>query len=292
MATYTPSKVLLPTGLDEFGLRVSLNRFESEVLDDYRRRLLLEVAQPSGSSAENHARAVSRKVGLFDVPAIRFELILDVDDNPVAADPAIVVTASRLYAYSDYDAGTLDVELALTDRTQEYFVQDVVDAFSGSTFFTVTLLDATLAYRRSDQLAVGTNIRYQDVLRLPPKEVYDFNIQYLRDVRFTDPQLFRTEVAVVGDIEELGEYFLDRVNGVVFTYSSMGGAATVEYAKFPYDHWWQSVRSYEFRDEDVKYIIYDNLLDTDGTSQPLLLNSQGAKMLNELLAAHPLEWGE
>jgi hypothetical protein len=49
MATYTPTKVLLPNGLDELGLELGLQRLRSESLTDYRRRLLLEARDPSGS---------------------------------------------------------------------------------------------------------------------------------------------------------------------------------------------------------------------------------------------------
>jgi len=294
MATYTVlSKVLLPTGLDEFGFNVSLNRLESESLDDYRRRLLLEVVQPSGASFEHFSRAVSRKVALFDTPAVRFELVLDGDDLPVAPDPLIVVTATKLYAYSDYGNSTIDVEVNLVDREDGWFIQDVVDAFAGNTFFTVSLLDADFAYKKSSHLSVGSNLRHKEILKLQAREVYDFGLSNLREVLFGDPVLFNEEVATVEDIEEYGQYYLDRIGGVVFTYSSMGGGAHVEYAEFPFDVLYRSVRAYEFKDEDVKYIIYDDIL-AEGSEdeQPLLLNSVGAEMVNELLATHPLEWGE
>lgn len=292
MSTYTASKVLLPTGLDEFGFKLSLNRFENESLDAFRRRLLLEIAQPSGSSFERFSRSVSRKVGLIDTPVLEFNLILDGNDDPVAADPAIVVTASKFYAYSDYANRTLDVELLLTDRNEAWFIQDIVDAFSGSTFFTVTLLESDYAYKYSSQLSVGSNIKFFEVIRLSTREVHDFGKTNIREVLFSDPLLFRTEVAVSGDIAEYGDYYLDRLNGAVFTYSSMGGGASVEYAEFPFTIRYQSVRSYELKDEDANHIIYDNLLGTDGVEQRLLLNSVGAELFNELFKTHPLEWGE
>jgi hypothetical protein len=292
MATYTSSKVLLPTGFDEIGLKLSLQRFEAEALDDYRRRLLLETAQPAGSSFSRFSASVSRKVGLFDTPVIRLDIVLDGDGEPLAADPVIVITASKLYAYQDYSAGTVEIELLLTDRDGEWFIQDVVDAFSGSTYFTCTLLDSAFAYKLSQQLAAGSNIKFKEVYRLSPREVHDFNVQNLREVLFSDPLLFKTEVATPGDIEEYGDYYLDRLQGAVQAYSSMGGGAVAEYVEFPFEVRYQSVRSYEFKDEDVNHIIYDNLLSTDGSESRLLLNSVGAKMVNEILAVHPLEWGE
>ena len=290
--SYTPNKVLLPTGFDEFGLKLSLNRLEGESLDNYRRRLLLETCSPSGSSFENFSQAVSRKVGLFDYPALRFDLVLDGDGAPVAADPAIVITATRLLLYRDYENQTLELEFSLLDKYNGAFLQDIIDGVSGNAYFTATLLDDSLAMKPSKQLQVGTNLISLEIPRLSNREVHDFNIPYIRDILFNDALLFRKEVNAVGDISEYGEYYIDRLAGVVFTYSSMLGGCTIEYAKFPFDVNWQSVRTYEFKDDDVKYLIYDNLRDVDGTNEPLLLNSTGARMINELLLAHPLEWGE
>lgn len=292
MATYTPSKILFPTGLDELGLRLGLVRLSNESLDDYRRRLYLETRQPSGGTFEEYSQSVSRKVALFDVPVLEIDVVVDGDGNPLAEDPVIQVTASKLYAWRDFENEVLDFELLLTSRDDAYFLREVKTAFDASTYFSATVLDSAYTYKKASHLKVGSNRVKFDVPRLESRLVHNFGVTYLRDVRFSDSILFAEEVAALGDLEEVGQYYVDYVKGCVFGYDPLGGFATVEYAQFPHKLWWQQVRTYEFRDEDLKYIIYDNLIGDSEADEPLLLNSVGAKMVDEVLAIHPLEWGK
>jgi hypothetical protein len=292
MSMYTPNKIQFPTGLDELGLKFGLLRFQSEDLDSYRRRIYLENRQPSGPTAQEFARSTSRKVGLFDIPVLEIDLKLDGSGIPLATDPLIKVTASKLYAWSDYANSVLDFELLLTDRDEAYFLRDVRAAFAASTYFSVTSLDDYNAYLKSSHLQVASNLLHLEVPQLQNRLVHDFGVQHLREVRFSDVHGFAEEVTSLDDLESTGQFYVDYQNGCVFNYDPMGGLASVDYVKFPYQLWWQPVRTYEFLDDDLKYIAYDNLLDEDGEETPLLLNSLGAKMIDEVLSVHPLEWGK
>ena len=291
MSTYEPNKIMFPTGLDEIGLKLGLVRLEEETLDNYRRRLYLETRQPSGGSFDEFARSTSRKVGLFDLPVFEINLVVDGDNVPLAPDPVLEVTASKLNAWIDYGDQVLDFSLVLNRRDEAYFLRDVKAAFDDSAYFTCDILDVDYTYRKSIHLAVGTNRLQLEIPRLDRRLVHNLQVQNIRSVRFSDPTLFREEVADLGDLDELGEYYIDYRAGVVFSYDPMGGSALVEYAEFPYRFWWQQVRTCELKDPDRDYLLFTDQIGTEGEATPTLLSSEGAKIVNEICVVHPLEWG-
>lgn len=291
MGTYQPNKIMFPTGLDEIGLKLGLVRLEEETLDTYRRRLYLETRQPSGGSFEEFAKSTSRKVGLFDLPVFEVSLVLDGDDIPLATNPLIEVTASKLNAWIDYDAEILDFSLVLNRRNEAYFLRDVKAAFDASSYFTCSVLDGDYAYRKSIHLAVGTNKLQLEIPRLDRRLVHNLKVTNVRSVRFSDPTLFREEVSTLLDLDELGEYYIDYLNGIVFSYDPMGGSALVEYAEFPFKLWWQQVRTCELKDPDRSYLLFSDQINEEGASVPTLLSPAGAKIVDELCIVHPLEWG-
>ena len=138
MGTYAPERILMPVGLDEAGLKLSLERLPQESLSDYRRRLLLETRDPSDPSGGSVIRHTNRKVGEFETPVFDISLVLDSDDLPVASDPRVVVTSTRLRLYHDYGNRQLDFQVNLVSSR---WLVDVVTAFSGSAYFSLTQLE-------------------------------------------------------------------------------------------------------------------------------------------------------
>ena len=147
MGSYTPIRFEIPTGLDETGLMLGLQRLPEESLATYRKRLLLETTERSGPSEHQFITAVGRKVGQFDEAMFDVDVIRDVNDDPLAPDPYIEVTSTYLRAYSDWTNLTLDFELNLVSRTDAYFLREVFTAFDASTFFDITLSDTGYTFK-------------------------------------------------------------------------------------------------------------------------------------------------
>lgn len=292
MATYTPDKIVVATGLDEIGLRLGLQRLPGEELGQYRRRLYLEAMDPSGPSQADYIRTLGRKVGEFDIPVFEIDLVLS-SGVPLAPDPFIEVTSTHLRAYSDLENDTIDFEINFLDRSDGYFLRDVKAAFDASTYFTCTVLDTDYTYRKSDHLRFGDTEGLVLSEGLSPSRMNRLAQEYITNIWFTDPLVFQTLVGSESAVDEQGEYYVDEQNGVVFTNDPARGYCSYSYRVFPYKLFWQPVRAWPLNDADSAYLRYNTVISDDtGSSEYTLLNSTGAEIANEVLAIHPLGWGE
>lgn len=292
MGTYTQTRILLPSGLDEVGLTLGLQRIEGESVANYRQRLLLEARDRSGPTQEQIIRGMARKVGEFDVPVFKITLILDANDIPLAADPYIEVTSTVIRAYSDYASGTLDFEHYLNDRTDGYFLKVIKASFDASTFFDLEVLDTSYEYKKSSHLRFGNTNGYVSREFLRTSKSNKLLEDNIKDIYPDIGVIFRNEVASTALVLEEGDYYIDYVNGVIITYNTAAGFIGYTYRDFPYTLHWQPVRMWPFNDSDKVYLINDTTLDDLGAEVNNKLNSQGAEIVNEILSVHPLSWGE
>lgn len=293
MSSYTPYRFDIATGLDETGLMLGLSRLPEEDLPTYRRRLLLETRARSGPTEDDYIQSLGRKVGQFDVAVFDIDVILDGNDDPLAPDPYIEVTSTHLRAYSDWDNSTLDFEHNIVDRTDAYFLREIATAFTASTFFSITVLDTDHTFKRSNGLRYGNTEKFTRVEFLRETRANRLKNNYVREIYPQAFQHFETEVATQALVTELGEYYIDYVEGIVFTYEFASGVIAYKYRDFPHRLWWQPVRAWPYNDDDKIYRFKDDLIsDTTGEAAPLLLNSEGAEIANTVLLVHPLGWGE
>ena len=293
MGTYTPTRIDVPSMLDEFGLRLGLQRADSETMQSYRRRLLLEARDPSGPTEGQYINGVNRRVAEFDTKVFQIDLILDGSGDPVAADPYVEITSTHLRAYNDYANGTLDIELNLTDRADAYFLNDVVAGFVGSIYFTLTTQDGYSVYLRSDHLKYDSTARFikQEVLK--PSRENRLKYRFINNIYAQATEVFQVEVATAALVAAEGEYWIDYDEAVIITYDPMRGSMAYSYREFPYTVWWQTVRAWPYNDVDKSYRLYDTQIDDDtGLAVYTLLNSKGAELVDTVLAVHPLGWGK
>jgi hypothetical protein len=294
MATYTTiDKITLPTYLDELGLKYSLPRLtdSDESLDDYRRRLLLEARDPSGASEADLIRSTSRKVGFFEEEVMKIDLILDGNGDPVAADPFLEITASYLRAYSDYAAGTVDVEVDFTDKSDGYFIQDVNAAFASSTFFSVSDYDTSYDEKWSELLRFSNSQKLKRITRLEKKYMNSLDCNYVRSYTFSDDIAFVNEQASTAALTADGDYYVDTTNGVVFSYTIQSGFATISYQDFPFSVRYSPVRLSPMIESDARHLAFDTVLGDVGTSEQSIPNSRGAYLYNQIFKAHSTGWG-
>lgn len=290
MTTYTPTEVLMPVGLDELGLKYSLNRLPEELLSDYRRRLLLEARDPGDPSGDNLIRGVNRKVGLFESPVFTIDVVLDANGDPLAADPFVEITSSYLRAYSDYASGTVDVEIPFD--TQRWLI-NVPTAFSASTFFSVVNLSGYEAYLPTNHLRIENSTEYVNGRQLRNSYQNTLRESYIKDLWFSSLTTFREEKSSRSAVTELGDYWVDYTSGTIISFDLQGGTCYYTYRRFPFTVYWQPARVMFFNDKDIDYLIKDDLMsDASASLSPAALNSYGAWLTNKVLAAHSLGWGE
>lgn len=292
MSTYTPTKFLVPNGLDELGFKLGMTRFDNETLADFRRRLLLEARDPAGASQDDFIRSIGRQVALFDIPVFEISLITDANAVPLAPDPYIEVTSTHLRAYSDFDNSVLDFELNIIDRDSAYFLKDVYASFTASSFFSVKILDDDYAYKKSRQLKYANTNRFFPAERLSQSFEHKLMFGNIKTLHAQAFDVFINEKTSQNDLAEDGDFYIDYVNGVIFTHSMMKAFVSYVYREFPYRLLWQPVRTFPFNDPDIDFLIKDTLIDdNDAQPQHLLLNSHGAEIVNKILSIHSLGWG-
>ena len=290
MGTYVPEEMLMPVGLDELGLRLSLERFQKEPLSDYRRRLLLEARDPSDPSGQSLIRHTNRKVGQFELPVFDVELVLDSDGYPVAEDPHVEVTSTWLRAYRDHENQELDFEVSLLD---ERWLEGVVAAFSGSSYFSVTTLDDYSQYLKSNHLRIGSSTYMRSARQLFGSYENAMPDKHIKEMWFSNFAIFQERKDTKGEVTESGDYWIDYDEGIVISYDVQAGTAYYRYAQFPYRMYWQPVRVVFANDADLDYEVKSKLVsDETGELEPLALNSRGSVLWNRVLAEHPLGWGE
>lgn len=289
MGTYTPKETLIPTGLDEIGLRLGLERLPQESLSTYRKRLLLEARDPGSTDSASFIRGINRKVGLFDKHVLSIELINDTDGYPLAPDPYVEVTATHLRCYSDYDNEILDIEISLLDSK---WLSDLATEFSSSSYFSLSEEDQYEDYLKSERLRIGNSNVLKESFPLYESYENSFGVGNIKTVWFSNSNVFLSEKASRADVEESGDFWIDKDEGVVISNDTQLGYATFIRRDFPFKLYWQPVKVELVNDEDLNYRIKDKAIsDETGELEPMVLNSTGKKIYNTILEAHPLEWG-
>lgn len=292
MPTYTPQIFPIPNGLDELGIELGLKRLPQESLRDYRRRLLLEARDPAGASEKDFIRSLNRQVGLFEQPVFEISLAVDGNDEPLASDPFIEVTSCFLRAYHNYEDSELDFELNIVDRSAAYFLRDVYAAFVTSTYFNAAILYDDYTYLKSDHLRFSNTNKLSVGSLLLQSRVNKLLHQNVKKIYPSSATYFLNEKASTAELTVTGDFYVDYLQGIIFTYESAAGFISYEWRAFPYTMYWQPVRAMPLNDEDIKEILYDTLIsDATGLPERLVLGTYGATIIDELLTVHPLQWG-
>lgn len=293
MTVYQPSELLIPTGLDELGFKFSLKRLKNESLASYRLRLLEEAKDPSGPTQLDYARTVSRQLGFLKQPLFDIDVIKDVNGIPFAANPYIEVLSDKIILYSDYNNNTIDMEIDLTKRGEGYFIGEVFDTINTSTYFqpgNASSFDYEFA--RSTKILYSHNLRYVERELLLETKSSKLQNTYIADFFADASPLFLEEKNSAALVNTEGDYYIDNLNGVLFTYSNQYGFCNYTYYKIPFTLYYAPVRFLPFNDPSFFLRSKDVLIDDNGQESKEVLNSYGAEKINSLLKMHPLSWGE
>jgi hypothetical protein len=306
MSNYKPRKARVGTSLDELGIVLGLKRLEDESLEDYRKRLILQVEDKPNQSEKSFIDTVSRNVGLFEEDMFQIDLVLDSDGSPIAPAPRVEINSCYLKVWSDYVNSEPDLVIDIYHRGRGYFLGQVEEKLRSLTFINITVLskeadleEDSYKYKRSWNLKCGNSDEIAFNQQLKPMKMNRFKNydktykRYIHNCLFTSPLLFSKEVDDYNLLTISGDYYIDYTNGIIFTYSTAGGLVSFEYRQFPYKLTYQPVKVLPFEDEGMLELKKDYLIsDETGKEERLSLNSYGAKVTNAIIKAYPLQWGE
>jgi len=289
MTVYSLQKFNFQDGLDEVGLRYSMPRLLDEDLVTYRKRLLAEVKDPSGSTQADYYRTGGRVLGQMGTRVFAISLI-ELGGSPVAPDARVEITSSMIRTWSDYGNNTLDIEAQLSEVK---FLRDLEALFIGNAFFTISTVSSADEFKFCEQLRISDSDGLVAREFLRPSTCNKLRENNVSNIIFEDNAVFSRLRPGIGFLDQAGDYYVDLLNGVVFSYSIQSGYVTYEHRVFPFSIYWEPVRFWALNDQDKDRIIYDPTIN-DETGELIFnrLNSVGADLGNEIYLTHPLNWGE
>lgn len=293
MSKYTPESYASGVTFDELGLRLAMPRLPEESLSVYRDRLLLQGRLPPGASEEDYVKSINRTVGVFEQRMFEIDLVLDSNEDPIAPDPRLEINSNFIRVWSDYQNEVLDLDINIWERGAGYYLYQVYAELAKLDFVSVKILSEDYEYLRAWNMVYGNTDGHKFKQFLSTSGMNNLGRKYIRDILFDAAFVFEKELTSSEDLVEVGDYSLDKTQGIVWSQELAVGTCTYSYRDFPYVIWWQPVKAVPLNDERIDYILKDNLLeDTRGQEKRLLLKPYGAKIVNEILSVHPLQWGK
>jgi len=292
-------KILNPTWLDEIGLKSGLLRFKNENIEDYRIRLTSHIHNLPESNQASFLEKLSTLIGEENIELFNIDLVKDEKGIPVAEDPRIEITSSFLKVWKNYEEtkDNPDLSLDIHNKEESYFLKDVYEKLITLDFIVVEPLtwNKGLHYYKSKNLAYSNTDGYTYSFPLSGIKINELPNQYIKNAIFSSKFRYSIDVGYLIHEQldrEDGDYHLDKVNGIVFSSLIGGGEVSYSYRKFPFKIKWEFIRSLPVNDSDIDFIFKNNLIGKEGLPERLLLNGYGAKINNEILAIHSLQWGK
>jgi hypothetical protein len=239
---------------------------------------------------------ITREVGLSLLDMLEIVPVLDVNGDPVVAQPAIEFIDTKCHVYSDYDNGTIDSTFDRFDVDgNAWTVGDLVDRINETGIFTATLAPDAESQMRSmmifNQKSIGEVINL-DISEAGVKVVLPDTNLIDGTVAITSDNLLRRRDSE-GEIEQLGDYFVDLQNGTIITSGAPAPGSIVRY-QYRNDDFLvlaSPVILHNLQSDDFKTKMFEQVTE-DGETYNGLPTNLGADIVNELLSVYPSLWGK
>lgn len=273
-----PVKQKLSTWLDDAGLLLGLPRLEDESLIDYRSRLIDNAKNRGSSINEGLNYSLARNNGL------RRNHIFTISCSEELVSPLIEVTSKYLRFYNDDEV--LD-ELDLYDNTMGDIYTYINDNIS---LYTIDYYNDDFEDERAIKLLYGKNLKHQPLFKLGPSKLNTLEVTYVQNIFFSSDR-HRVSRNSIEEIVNPEDFYLDKLRGLIYTGTNTNDVVTFDYYEIPFKLWRSPISYYPLSDQDINSIIKDTLFMDEGETR-VIINSVGAKLINELLSVHPLTLGE
>lgn len=278
MSSFTePVKKSFFTWLDDAGQMLDLPRLEDESMHDYKQRLLDFVRNRSNASEKGTNNSLARSIGLNRTHVFTIGVIEGTQS------PFIEVTSKYLRLFVD---GVTEVEVDLYSSTMEA-IKLVIEA---STHFTVDYYDDNLSSASARKLCYGNN-KDTEVQYLVQSKLNIIENTNIIDAVLSAQEEHIRGVSSVPLITKQEEYYLNKIDGLLYTGRNGSGYMTYSFYRTPYKLYYSPVTFFPLNDKDINKIIKDPVLTENGLEEKIL-NMKGARIVNELLAESPIHWGE
>jgi len=282
---------------DEHGATVSLSRNLREKNWAYKRRILDTFVHMANSSYNGLVNAVTRELGLALVQPLRVNpKISQVDGRFFAPDPCVKFDGAWVYLYSDYANGVLDYQIDryITGGNYEHLTR-LVDFVNSTTYFEASLEADADPYMSSMCILNQSNrveVRNEEV---PVSTRFKLQENYIvaGSLLFTDVETFGVEVALEGSVTSLGQYWIDRTQGIIRTYRPPVARSSVgyQYSEYPFLPDASPVVLCDINSEAFRVKMFGQVLQDDGSYSHGIPTEIGVDIINELISVTPMYWG-
>lgn len=284
---------------DEQGLILTLKRIQGESNVAYRNRLFDVLVHQANSTYTGLVYGLTREMGLDLFYPVWISPKLLPNGSTIAQDPYIEFDHTRMMLYNNYGQDKVDLEIDRWVRggNYEHLGQLVNCINTYSSYFTATLLDSDYEWTRSMCILNQTN-RKQNIMPVERSSKWQLPHKHLLrgTVRFyNDSVTYLNKVNAAVDINKLGDYHVDYINGVVSSYSIPTQQTEIEYKYV--DNPWKPIASpliiSSISNDNFKKAMYEQIVLDDGTGLTHgLATVLGVEILNELLSVQPMYVGE
>ena len=287
MTKYKQEVLLLDTEFDEIGRRYSLSRFQEESISNFRDRIYLSTLNPPKPTYEYYNFAINNFLNLFQKNIFKISLIdshINIEDLP-----RVEVTPIYLIIWKEQSKEPV---LKLNLYSKEYkFLKDVKVAIETLSFLELEV------FKDYDPYAYSKNIFQQNSdglltqVFLEVSQFQNLGVRYIEKYLTNNPLVSLNKKDSQEELSEDGDFYLDKKEGLLYTYQENTGFAEIRYQTFPFHIGWGPVNFFEFNHEDVDFLTKDKQVDIDGNENHTVLNSYGGNIINRILEDNKIYWG-
>lgn len=285
MSKYTQEVMLIDTELDEIGRGKSLNRFVGETQINFKDRIYLSTIKPPRPNIDYYTFASCNHMNLFQKKIFSIELVDSVLDPNSLPRIEILGNSIEIWRKQNEDS-VLKIHF---DNPKYRFMKDLKNALEKLDFIKVELFEYE-DFLETKNLLQKNSDRINSEIFLVQSQIQIFNQKYIDNYSTNNPIASYIEKNSKEEIASDGEYFLDKINGLLYTNVENKGFATIMYQDFPFIVEWSPIKILELNDESCKSLFYKNQINEEGKPYLNELNSYGAKNINEILKDNRLYW--
>lgn len=285
MGKYTPEKMLIDTELDEIGRNKSLNRFKNESQVNFKDRIYLSTIKPPRPNIDYYSFATSNHLNLFQKKIFSIELV----DNLVDPEdlPRIEILGNSLEVWrKKSEKSVIRIHF---DNPEYRFMKDIKKALESLDFLKVKTWDYE-DFMESKNLIQKNSDRIESEIFLRSSQLQVLGKKYIENYATNNPIASYIKKNSKEEITKDGEYYLDKINGLLYTNVENKGFATIMYQEFPFVIEWSPVKIIEVNDESCRSLFYKEQIDAEGKPRLTELSSYGAENINKILEDNRLYW--
>jgi hypothetical protein len=277
---------------------VSLRRLSEESNIDFKQRIMDVAIHSSGGTYDGVINGITRELGYAREKAIQITLKLNSSGEPIARNPRVDILANKVILYSDYRAGgTQIIDKTIRIYKPEdtgFFLNDLVSQINSSQCFSASRYSGVRPNMHSTNLVQGDTDIYVQGDPIRTDTVTYLSAQHIveESIVFDESDLFQTEV--LGTPSAEGEYYIDRINGRIYTYSVPQGNLGVSYhaSTFPFEVDYSFIKIYTFQDDNFQYELFNHETLDSGEIQNTLPNREGSEVYHQLFTETEVFWGK